>query len=85
MFRVFKRYHISTSRGIKANTCFRIVKWIEDTLIKSQEFSLPNKKELTDNNEIEVILVDATETPIERPKRSCKQKKFTQERKKDIA
>ena len=36
-----------------------------------------------DNNEIEVILVDATESPIERPKRNYKQKKFTVERRKD--
>jgi len=53
-------------------------------LVESREFSLPNKKELMDNNEIEVILVDATESPIERPKRNYKQKKFTVERRKDI-
>lgn len=37
-------------------------------LVKSHEFALPKRKELMEkNNEIEVILVDATESPIERP------------------
>ena len=54
-------------------------------LVKSKEFSLPKKKELLeDNNEIEVILVDATESPIERPKKYQQQKKFIQVRKRNI-
>lgn len=53
--------------------------WIEDILVKYNEFSLPKRKELLDSNEIKVILVDATESPIERPKRY--QKKFTQGKK----
>ena len=76
-------YHIAISRNINETTAIRIVKWIEDILVKSSEFSLPQKKELMDDNEIEVILVDATESPIERPKRHYKQKKFIVERKKD--
>lgn len=74
-------FHVSKSWGISESTCHRKVVWIEDILVKSNEFSLPKRKELLDNNEFEVILVDATESPIERPKRN--QKKFTQERKKD--
>ena len=74
-------FHVSKSWGISESTCHRKVVWIEDILVKSNEFSLPKQKELLDNNEFEVILVDATESPIERPKRN--QKKFTQERKKD--
>ena len=73
-------FHVSKSWGISESTCHRKVVWIEDILVKSNEFSLPKRKELLDNNEFEVILVDATESPIERPKRN--QKKFTQERKK---
>lgn len=77
-------HHISVSRNIKANTCFRVIKWIENVLVTSKEFALPSRKELTESdNEIDVILIDATESPIERPKRNYKQKKFTQERKKD--
>jgi hypothetical protein len=74
-------FHVSKSWGISESTCHRKVVWIEDILVKSNEFSLPKRKELLDNNEFEVILVDATESPIERPKRN--QKKFNQERKKD--
>lgn len=77
-------FHVATSRNIKANTCFRIVKWIEDVLVKSAEFRLPQRTKLIDDNEIEIVLVDATESPIERPKRNYKQKKFTAERKNDI-
>jgi hypothetical protein len=43
---------------------------MEDTLIKSKTFSLPGKKALLKSNaEFEVILIDATESPIERPKK----------------
>jgi hypothetical protein len=39
-------------------------------LIKSKTFSLPGKKALLRSNAaIEIILIDATETPIERPKK----------------
>ena len=43
---------------------------MEDTLIKSKKLSLPGKKALFQSEmEGEVILVDASETPIERPKK----------------
>lgn len=78
-------YHIAVSRNINETTAIRIIKWIEDTLIKSKEFALPKRKELLeDANEIEVILVDATESPIERPKKYNLQKKFIAERKRNI-
>jgi hypothetical protein len=45
--------------------------WIEDTLIKSGKFALPGKKVLLDpDNDIEIVLVDVTESPIERPKKN---------------
>ena len=44
--------------------------WVEDTLVRSGKFRLPGKKALLEDNEIEVILVDVTESPIERPKKS---------------
>ena len=43
--------------------------WVEDTLIKCGRFSLPGKKALLEDNEIEVIIVHVTESPIERPKK----------------
>jgi hypothetical protein len=63
-------FHLGQSYGISESACYRNCRWIEDTLIKSKRFSLPGKKALLKSNvEFEVILIDATETPIERPKK----------------
>ena len=52
------------------STCYEIIKWIENTLIKHPDFALPGRKALLKNDmEYEVVLIDATETPIERPKK----------------
>ena len=43
---------------------------IENTLIKSEQVHLPGKRVLQSGSmEIEIILVDATEQQIERPKK----------------
>jgi transposase len=41
--------------------------WVEDALVKSGKFRLPGKKALLEDAEIEIVLVDVTESPIERP------------------
>jgi len=51
-------------------TAHDIIVWVENTLVKSAKFSLPSKKALLDNNEIETVLVDVSESPIERPKKT---------------
>ena len=73
-------FHIGKSYGVSESYAYKIIKWVEDVLIKDGSFALPGKKALLKNEiEQEVILIDATETPIERPKRG---KNFTtQERK----
>ena len=44
---------------------------MEDTLIRDGTFSLPGRKApLKSDMEYEVVLIDATESPIERPKKS---------------
>jgi len=64
-------FHIANSYGISESSCYRNIRWIEDTLIKNEDFALPGKKELTkSNSEYEIILIDATESPIERPKKN---------------
>ena len=76
-------FHIGKSYGISESYAYKIIKWVENVLIRDGSFALPGKKALL-KNEIEqkVILIDATETPIERPKRG---KSFTiQERKSAI-
>lgn len=64
-------FHIGTSYGVSESSCIRTVHWIEDVLIKSGVFSLPGKKALLKNEmSYEVVMVDATESPVERPKKN---------------
>ena len=64
-------FHISKSYGISESYAYKLIRWTEDTLIKSKVFSLPGRKALVKSDvEYEVILIDATETPIERPKKN---------------
>jgi len=63
-------FHIGKSYGLSESNAYQTIKWVEDTLIKDGTFSLPGRKALLKSDmEYEVILIDATETPIERPKR----------------
>ena len=60
-----------------------IIKEIENILIQDKRFHLPGKKTLTSSeNSFEVVLVDVTETPVERPKKN--NVTITQARKSDI-
>jgi len=43
---------------------------VENTLVRDGKFKLPGKKALLEDDSIEVILVDVTECPIERPKKN---------------
>lgn len=68
-------FHIASRYGIHETTALRISRWIEDVLVKSKEFSLPGRKALLKSGmEYEVILVDATESPCERPKKKLERK-----------
>ena len=55
--------------GVAKSTICECVKWVENILIKSEEFFLPKKRELVRETEIEVVLVDATECEIEHLKK----------------
>jgi len=70
--REYRTYaHIAASYGLDESNMYRAIKWVEDTLVKDGAFSLPGKKALLrDGMDCEVILVDATETPVERPKKN---------------
>jgi len=63
-------FHISRSYGISESACYRNCVWIENTLVKSKEFKLPSRKEFVNNLEIQAVVVDATESPIERPQKN---------------
>ncbi len=64
-------FHIGLTYGVSEATVCRIVRKIENVLIKSQQFHLPGKKALhPSDTAIEIVLVDATEQPIERPQKN---------------
>ncbi len=64
-------FHIGKTWGIYESTAFRIIQKTENMLIKSGRFNLPGKKKLIDNNrELKTVVVDVTESPIERPKKN---------------
>ena len=65
-------FHIAQNYGISESNAYKIIKWVEDTLIKDPNFRLPGKKEILERDNIDIILIDATETPIERPKKTKK-------------
>jgi hypothetical protein len=73
-------FHIGQNYGVSESTAYKIIKWVEETLIQHPDFSLAGRKSLEENNNYEVVMIDATETPIERPKKS--RKTFTRARKK---
>ena len=76
-------FHISKSYGVSESSAFKTIRFVEDTLIKHPDFALPGKKALVKSDmEYELVLVDATESPIERPKKS--RNTTTQVRRKDI-
>ena len=63
-------FHVGRNYGISEGYAFKIHRWVEDTLIKDKRFALPGRKALIKSDmEYEVVLVDASESPIERPKK----------------
>lgn len=75
-------FHIGQNYGMSESGCYRSIKWIEDTLIKHPDFALPGRKELLKRHmKYEILALDATETPIERPKKN--KKDTTQGKKRD--
>jgi hypothetical protein len=64
-------FHIARSYGLSESTAYRNIRRCEDALIKSGAFTLPGKKTLVKSDmNYEVVLIDATESPVERPKKS---------------
>ena len=65
------QFHIAGSYGISEATVCRTINKIEDALVRSGKFRLPGKKVLQPSDTIiKVVLVDVSEQPIERPKKS---------------
>ena len=75
--------HMGASYNISEAQCWRIVTTMERWLIKSELFHLPGKKKLTESDvEWEVVIVDVSEHPIERPKKN--NESIIQEKRKNI-
>ena len=56
--------------GISEANTYKICKRIEDILVQSKEFKLPGRKEIYEDPDIECVVIDASESVIERPKKS---------------
>ena len=66
-------FHIAQSYGISEATVCRTIRKVEDVLVRSKKFRLPGKKALQPSDTVfEVILVDVSEQPVERPKKARK-------------
>lgn len=67
------QFHIAKSYGIHEANANRIIRKVEGTLAASGAFKLPGKRAArsTEGVELSFVVVDATETPIERPKKTA--------------
>lgn len=64
-------FHISIAYGVSESTVCRTIQKIENVLMESEQFHLPGKKVFKESETlIKVVLLDATEQMIERPKKS---------------
>ena len=68
-------FHVGRNYGLSESQAIRIHRWVEQELIKDERFHLPGRKKLLANKDKpEVMLIDATESPIERPKKKASKK-----------
>ena len=68
-YRTFE--HIGETYGVSEATVCRTVKQLENILIKDKRFHLPGKRALNQSETVfEIVLIDATECPCERPKKN---------------
>ena len=58
--------------GVSESAAQNITVWVENTLIKCGRFNLPGKKALLEDSDLQIVLLDVMESPIERPKKSKK-------------
>jgi len=64
-------FHIAQTWGVYESTAYRIIRTVEDTVIRSRKFSLPGKKKLQEpEHTIELVVVEVTESPIQRPQKN---------------
>jgi Helix-turn-helix of DDE superfamily endonuclease len=65
------QFHIATTWGLSESAVCRLIHKVETQLMKSGKFRLPGKKQLYQNaSQWDVVVVDVTESPVERPKKN---------------
>jgi hypothetical protein len=62
-------FHIGVSYGISESAVSRTIKKIENALIESEMFHLPGGKSMSCRSDLKTVLIDASEQPVERPKK----------------
>ncbi len=66
------QFHIGTSWNMSESAVCRLIRKVERVLMDSGKFRLPGKKQLYQQaDSYPVMVVDATESPIERPKKTA--------------
>jgi hypothetical protein len=61
---------IGADYGVSKSTVCESIQWVENTLAKDRTFKLPGKRILKKPPDaIEYVIVDVTESPIQRPKK----------------
>lgn len=65
------QFHISTTWGLSESAVCRLIGKVETLLMRSGKFRLPGKKQLYQQAAAgAVLVVDVTESPIERPQKN---------------
>jgi predicted DNA-binding protein YlxM (UPF0122 family) len=65
---------IGADYKVSKSTICESIQWVENTLSKEKTFKLPGKKVLKKvTGDIEYIIIDVTESPIQRPKKGQKE------------
>lgn len=69
--REYRTYlHISVDYGLSESNAYKIIRRTEDALAASKQFALPKRTRVLSDDTIEAVLIDCTESPIERPQKN---------------
>ena len=65
------QFHIAQTYDVSEAAVSRTIRAVENALTQCGQFALPGKKTLTQSQgQVQVVVVDATECPVERPQKS---------------
>lgn len=63
-------FHSGQDFGLHESNVSRVIRKVEDILIKCGKFSLPGKRRLLEESGLNYTIVDVTEMTVERPKKN---------------